>query len=270
MSEFIQELKFTFYNIAKNFQSETELRIPFIIAVIGMMLNDLAFIVIWYYFGVVAEGLNGWTAMDMFGVIGFATFGFGLAFTTFGGVRYLPDVVQTANLDKYFMNPKNILLRVSTMHFDSSAMGDTVFGAIVLGIWMYYTNFVDGKFVITILSILALSISAAIYMYSFSLISNSIAFYFLDSRSLAQGLWELIGTPSFFHGGAFQGALRKIFLFIIPAMLLGSYPVEVIKGGEWEKVIYIFLFSLLWLFVSIKFFYFSLKKYESSNFINFG
>lgn len=262
----IKEIMFGMYSIKKNFDSNAELRMNFIFALIGMMLNNSAFLILWYYFGEISDGMNGWQPIDYFGMMGISTIGYGICFGFFGGISELPEIVNRGDFDKYLLSPKNILLRLSSSRFSPSAMGDLFFGIFCLAVWFYFIGVSTISFILAIL----LSICSASIFYFFSVCVNTVAFYFYDSRPIVQSLFEFLMTPSIFYGGAFSGLFKMFFIFVIPALLLGALPVEIIKNTDLNKLLITFFLVGIWACISVFFFYRSVKKYESSNFINFG
>jgi ABC-type uncharacterized transport system permease subunit len=106
-------------------------------------------------------------------------------------------------------------------------------------------------------------LAAAIAIYSTS-------FFFTDASSVTGSLFELFMTPSLFHGGAFQGMTRFIFTFIIPSLLVGALPVEIVRDISLEKLLLVGILALLWFVISIMIFNRAIKRYESSNFMTFG
>ena len=77
-------------------------------------------------------------------------------------------------------------------------------------------------------------------------------------------------SNSLYHGGAFTGILRFVFTFIMPSLLLGAVPVELVNNFTVDKLLIMIIFSIFWLVVAILFFNKSLKKYESNNLFGFG
>ena len=63
----MKNIKFAFLNIKKNFQNAKELKSAFITSIIGMCINNISFIILWYYFGKTVGNLNGWEPFDIFG-----------------------------------------------------------------------------------------------------------------------------------------------------------------------------------------------------------
>ena len=47
----MKNLKLALLNIKKNFKNEKELKSSFITSLIGMAINNIAFLLLWYYFG---------------------------------------------------------------------------------------------------------------------------------------------------------------------------------------------------------------------------
>ena len=92
----------------------------------------------------------------------------------------------------------------------------------------------------------------------------------MDGENITNGVFQMFLTPSLYHGGAFNKVLRIIFTFVIPALLVGAIPVEILKDISLVKIFGMLGLSIFWLSVSISFFYKSLKRYESNNFFGFG
>ena len=92
----------------------------------------------------------------------------------------------------------------------------------------------------------------------------------MDASSVTGSLFELFLTPSLFHGGAFQGITRFIFTFIIPSLLIGTLPVEIVRNISLGKLLLVGVLALFWFIISISIFNQAIKKYESSNFMTFG
>ena len=93
-------IKLALLNIKKNIKNEKELKSSFIISVVGMMLNNISFLVLWYYFGKTVGELNGWKPMDIFGLYGFSCTSFGIVASFFSGLFEIPSYISTGNFDK--------------------------------------------------------------------------------------------------------------------------------------------------------------------------
>ena len=262
----MKNLKLALLNIKKNFKNEKELKSSFITSIIGMAINNIAFLFLWYYFGKTIGEINGWKPIDIFGLYGFGTTAFGIVTSIFYGIFNLPTYISSGTFDKYLLTPKNILLKVSTSALLTSAFGDLLFGLICFIIFAIYNKFTILQLFISFILIIV----ASIIYYAFSLICMTISFYLLDGHNVSNGIYGLFLSNSLYHGGAFTGILRKLFIYIVPSLLLGAIPVEIIKNLSFDKLLYIIILTIIWLAISIIFFNKSLKKYESNNLFGFG
>lgn len=262
----MKSIKFALLNIKKNFKNAKELKSAFIMSVIGMCINNSAFIILWYNFGALMGNLNGWDPIDVFGLYAFSAGSFGIVCAFFKGIINLPIYISTGNLDKYLNTPKNTLLKIATSDIDTSALGDLTFGFICFIIYAFSAELSILQVFITII----MMIVASIVFFSFVLICMTISFYLMDGENVSHGLYQTFLTVSLYHGGAFTGILKIVFVFIIPSLLLGAIPVEIVKNISFSNVSLMIILAIIWLVISVTFFNKSLKKYESNNFFGFG
>ena len=262
----LKEIRFALYAIKKNIQSSAELRTSFLMNIVGMAINNSAFIVLWVFFVRSVGVIGGWTSADIIGLQGFASICYGIVFSMGMGIRKLPDYVASGSFDRFMLSPKNTLLRVLTSAFNASGVGDIVFGIICL---ITYGLLIQVS-LYQILFMLLLIILATMAFLSVVVVIFSVSFFFTDSDGVVNGLFELFMSPSLFHGGAFQGGIRFIFTFIVPSLLIGTLPVEAVRDVSLYKLGLIATLTFIWFIFSIKIFEKAVKKYESSNFMTFG
>lgn len=262
----MRSLKLALLNIKKNFKNEKELKSAFIISVIGMAINNIALLILWYYFGTTIGNINGWGPYDIFGLYGINTTAYGIVVAFFGGIFKIPSYITTGNFDKYLLTPKNILVKVSTSTISTSALGDFLFGIVCFIIFTIGNKL--SLFQI-LLAIVFMFITCIIF-YAFSLICMSISFYLMDGSNISDGLYGLFLSNTIYHGGAFTGILRVVFIFIVPSLLCGALPVEVVNNFTINGLLIIICGAIFWAIVAILFFYKSLRKYESNNLFGFG
>lgn len=261
-----EELHFALYAIKKNIQSSAELRTSFLMNVFGMAINNVAFIVLWVFFVQSVGVIGGWTAADIVGLQGFTALCYGLSLTFSGGIKRLPDYVANGSFDRFMLSPKNILVRVATSAFGASGVGDIVFGVTCLVI---YGVLIHASIAQALLIVLLVALSTVLF-FAVVVVIYSVSFLFTDATYIVNGIFELFLTPSLFHGGAFQGAIRGFFMFIVPALLVGTIPVEIVKDLSMEKLAIVGAFTVIWSVLAIKIFNRAVRRYESSNFMTFG
>jgi len=262
----MKELKFALYATKKNIQSSAELRTSFLMNVFGMAINNTAFIFLWVFFVKSVGVIGGWTAVDIVGLQGFVALCFGIVFSTGAGIIKLPKYTASGDFDRFMLSPKNLLVRISTASFGVSAIGDMIFGIICLGIYIFLIH----ASILQILLIFLLIIVSTITFLAAMIVIYSMSFYFTDGGSVTYGLFQLFFTPSLFHGGAFQGVMRFVFTFIIPSLLLGALPVEIVRDISFGKLLLVSILAVLWFLLSKKIFNRAVRKYESTNFMTFG
>ena len=262
----MKELYFALYAIKKNIQSSAELRTSFLANIVGMAINNTSLIIIWVFFVKSVGIINGWTAMDIVGLQGFVAISFGIVFSTAAGIRKLADYVASGSFDRFMLSPKNLLVRIATSSFNASAVGDVIFGIVCLAV---YAFLVQASAYQVLLIILLIFISTVVFLAA-AIAIYSVSFLFTDANSVTSGLFELFMTPSLFHGGAFQGATRFFFTFLVPSLLIGTLPIEIVRDISIDKFLLVGVLSVAWFFLSIKLFNMGVKKYESSNFMTFG
>jgi ABC-2 type transport system permease protein len=262
----LKELKFTIYSIKKNIQNSAELRTSFLMNIIGMTINNIAFVFLWIYFVKSVGIIGGWTTYDIVGMNGLCAISYGLVVSVGMGIRKLPESITSGAFDRYMISPKNLLLRVITSSISTSAIGDIIFGIICLAIYGFLIKIT----VIQIVLLLILVILSSFVILSALIVIYSFGFYFTDGSTISEGIFQLFFTPTLFHGGAFQGVMRFIFTFLIPSLLVAAIPIELIKNVSFDKLLLTIILTIAWLVISIKFFKRSVKRYESSNFMTFG
>lgn len=261
-----KEITFLLYAIKKNIHSSAELRTSFLMNLFGMFINNISFVVIWIFLITTVGDIGGWSSADIFGLQGFVALVYGLLFSFGAGLRNMSACVSSGVFDQFLLSPKNLLSRIAVSSFSVSALGDIIFGVTCICIYgfMIHMSFLQG--VIMLICLLA----ALLTFFGFVVVVQSVGFYFTDSTSVTDSLFELFFAPSLMHGGAFQGKTRFFFTFIFPSLLIGTLPVEAITSISYIKAITILFLSFFWCIFSLWLFKKAVKKYESSNFINFG
>ena len=262
----VNNIKYMFFVISKNIKNSMAIKADFVISIIGMFINNISFLVIWFSFISTVGIVNGWTNNDIFGIYGYSCISYGIIRGFLSGLDSLPILISSGGLDRFLYTPKNKIIKVATSSFGMSAMGDLLFGIICLTI--YLSNI--SLNINLLFLIVALIIFACIANLSFLLFSMSISFYFMDGKNISDIIYDLFILPTTFNSGLIQGVLRVIYIYAIPALLAGGLAIELVKNITLDKIILIAFVCIIWFMFSIIFFYFSLKKYESSNFMTFG
>lgn len=261
-----KEIIFALYSIKKNIISSAELRVSFLLNIVGMVINNMSFVIIWGFLINTVGNIGGWDFASVLGLQGFTAIAFGVLFGFCFGIVNMPKLIQNGSFDQFLLSPKNVLVRVATSSFNPSALGDIVFGIMCFITYGYIAQ-------ITLLQsvlLIVLSFFAVLVFSGIMIITHSLSFYFSESDSVVRGIFDFFFTPALFHGGAFQGKLRFFFTFIVPSLVVGTLPIEAVVGLSTKTMLLAVVISSFWFLLSIWFFNRSVKRYESANFITFN
>lgn len=245
-----------------NVRSAMELRLAFALQIIGMMLNDCSFLVLWLLFFQVMGSVNGWSSAQTIALMGFYSLGFGLAFGFAGGSIWLPRYVEQGTFDGFLLSPRNLYIRTVTSRFDLPALGDAALGLILLLVYAAQT----GSW-LSLLWFGAMLPATSLIFLSVSVTVSTASFYFPDANHVVMALFKMFLNPGLYPSALFSRFARLIFLVVIPSLTVGGIPVEAVTSHSWLTLGLVWLIALLWLLISIAAFYCSVRRYESGNYI---
>lgn len=247
--------------IKHNITAAAELRISFIMQVIGMMLNDISFLIVWLVFIKAFGNVNSWGSAEVIALQGFVAIIYGFTFAFFAGVSELPNVINTGAFDGILLTPRNLYFRILTLVTTTSAIGDILYGIILFIVYI-----ILGHLSLTqILLFSSLLIPATLITTNFALVTACIGFFIPDSQEVARYTFEIMFGPSLYPAGVFQGWMRFIFLYVIPTLAIAGLPIEAVKSLDIYKVVIIWILAIAWSFITFLVLYIGVRKYESGN-----
>ena len=82
----MRNIKLALLNIKKNYQNAKELKSAFLTSIIGMCINNIAFLILWYNFGTMIGNINGWEPFDIFGLYAYGGISYGIVASVFYGI----------------------------------------------------------------------------------------------------------------------------------------------------------------------------------------
>ncbi len=261
LSPLIRELSVALHYMRVNTRALASERASFAIMVIGMTINNCAFVFSWVLFASVYGAVNGWGVWQVLGLQGFIALAYGIAHSVFFGARSVRRNILNGSFDSVLLTPHSIIMRVYTLATSVTAFGDILFGVVCLSLFVYATQL---PFEL-VLMVVSLIVPATLTFISVQLACSSIAFFMPDSDSLAQQLMDFIMFPGMFPGGAIQGGMRFLLTFIIPAFVVGILPVELTFNFSWSWYAIVWILAFLWFFISLFLFHTGLRHYESGN-----
>jgi ABC-2 type transport system permease protein len=245
----------------KNLEGAMEIRKGFLIQVVGMMINNCAFLIGWIFFFHVFGRINGWSIPETIGLQGIIAFVFGIGFTIGDGALSLPDYVHQGVFDQFLLSPRNLYLRILTSKLRVSAIGDIFFGLILMIVYAVYAQLGLSQLVLLVLFLPP----AILLFFNVSLMTSLVAFALPDSSIISRNLFEVFFSPSMYPASLYQGWIRGVFFFVIPSLAIGGIPIEAVRDHQWSLLLVIWVLSLAWMFLTKFALKKAIKKYESGN-----
>lgn len=246
-----------------NIKNAYALTYSFWIGVVSMMLNDIAFFVIWYLFMSATGPINGWTSLDVFGMLGVSMAIFGFANSFFRGLVDLPESVIKGTFDTVLLSPANAFLKISSSTFSVTAYGDLLEGVIVVILYAIIAHF---DWLSTLLYIATILFGCIIFV-CIRLLCSLTAFFIHDGEVITDQLFELFLRPGLYPGSIFPNKLKIFFMTVIPALLTSTVPIDVVRLHSVSILLFSMLVTAVWIVITISIFRIAIKHYESGNYL---
>jgi ABC-2 type transport system permease protein len=262
--EIIDSLRFYVASWKLQLKAAAALRTAFWTQVFGMVINNMAIILAWYFLFHSFGTINGWSVKEMVGLQGINMLIFGLVMLTSYGIMELPRHVDRGSLDGLLVKPKPVLLQLSGSHIEVTTLGDVGLGILLTVLYAAISPF---SLASTLLFIASLIIGVVIAWCFLVLLPNILAFYVYDSDSLTRYLSFMFLDSSLYPTGVLTGIFRTFLLVVFPGLLAGAVPLETLRQFGWQEVAIGAVVTLFWLKFSLWLFRKSLRRYESSNLV---
>lgn len=246
-----------------NLKNAYALSKSFWIGVFSMVMNDVTFFIIWVFFMKATGPINGWTAVDVFGMLGVAMFCYGFTHAFFYGIKDLPEFVMRGSFDSVLLAPVNIFLKLSGSSFSITAYGDLLLGTAVLIFYGIYLHF---SFYAWLLFLFSIMLGCIVFICIRSLCSL-VAFFIHDGEVVSHQMFEIFIRPGLYPGAIFPSKLKIFCMTVIPALLTSAAPIDVVKLNSGSLVLFALVVTLVWVYITYFAFKISIKRYESGNFL---
>jgi ABC-2 type transport system permease protein len=254
------QIKVVLLSIKYSLMRQMVNKFTFISNIVFMIINNASMIIQWIIIYSIKDTIGSYTLKSVLLLWGFASSTYGVAHFFFKNAFNLSDFINTGRLDTILVQPKNTLLSTITTDVRVSAIGDLIYGYILLFIYgVTPINFI----VFTILSILG-----GLIITSVAIINGSLAFWFGRSDSIANTVESIIVLTSTYPEDIFNSFVKLLLYTIIPVGLVGYIPVHIMENITLVPILVIFAFTILFIIASNLVFYAGLKKYSSSSLMN--
>ncbi len=254
----MKELQFLLAVWKTNLQSNMEYRVSFLMQVLGMMLNNAFYFLIWVIFFDRFRSVQGWGLSDMYVTFGITASAFGLVALFFGNALFLGDIITKGRMDYYLSFPRPVLLHAVASRSVASGLGDLTYGFISFAASGTFTWEGLARFVVAVLL-------AAVVFASFMMIIQSLAFW-IGTTSYISGLaMNAMITFAIYPISLFDTGARLILFTLIPAALMGAVPAAFVHSFGWDTLAELFAGAMALLGLAIAIFKIGLRRYESGS-----
>ncbi len=232
-------------------------KVTFISNVFFMILNNASFIIQWLILFSLKEDLGGFTLKEVILLWGVAASTFGISRFFFSSAFKLSDTITNGKLDAFLVLPKDVLLSVITTDVSVSALGDMIYGYIML---IVYGITVENFITFTILTI-----CGGLIVVSISVIFSSLSFYIVKADLVSDTANSLMINFATYPDTIFKGITKMILYTIVPVGISVYLPVRTIIKFNVYNFFIIVVLCIVLMTIAYMVFNRGLKKYSSSN-----
>ena len=251
------QIKVTLLSIKYGLMRQMLNKTTFITNILFMLLNNASFILQWVILYSLKDNIGGYTFKQVLLLWGIAAGTYGFSHFFFKRVYSLSEIINTGKLDASIIQPKNVLLSVITSDVEASALGDLLYGYIML--------FICDLPITSILLFTLFIICGGIIMTSIAIIYGSLAFWFNNTEMLADTGNSLMVNFATYPDGIFKGVVKTLFYTIIPIGFSNYIPVQILTKFNILSLLIVIGVTAFILFIAVTIFYKGLKNYSSSN-----
>lgn len=244
-------------SVKYNIMREMVNKVTFVTNIVFMMLNNATILVQWVILFHLRETIGGYTMKEVMLLWGMTASCFGLSHILFARVFSLPELIISGKLDAYLVQPKNVLLGVMTSATNISAIGDFLYGLVIIGIFCRSVS----EFYLLPLFI----VTGTVIFTAFALLLGSLSFWVVRIDMLSGQM--ILGMLSFatYPDGIFQGASRFLLYFIIPVGMAVYHPVHLMICFDRGMLLTVLAYAFLLGTAAATVFYRGLRRYASSS-----
>ena len=257
LTEAKNQFKISMLSVKYAIMREMLNKTTFLTNIIFMILNNASFIIQWLVLYSLKDNVGGYTFKQVMLLWALAASTFGIAHFFFKKAFELSDMINTGKLDSFLVQPKNVLLSAITTDVDTSALGDILYGFLML--------FICGTTPLNILLFIIFSMCGGFILVSLSVILSSLSFWFNKTDVLSDTVNRLMTNFATYPDGIFKGAVKVMLYTIIPVGITTYIPVRLLTEFNFNLFILIIVVTIILVALAFIIFNKGLKRYSSSN-----
>ncbi len=251
------QIRITILSIKYALMREMLNKTTFITNIVFMILNNASFLIQWIVLFSLKKNIGGYNIKQVILLWGIASLTYGLSHFFFKKAFDLSETINNGKLDVFLVQPKNVLIQAITTDVEPSAIGDMIYGYIML--------FIYGISLKNFLLFTLFGICGSLIITSITIIFSSLSFWFQKSDLIVDTVNRLMVNIATYPDGIFKGLTKILLYTIIPVGIVNYIPVKVLTEFNIYLTLISILVTILLVLLSFLIFNKGLKRYSSSN-----
>ena len=206
------QMKVTLLSVKYALMREMINKVTFFMNIVFMILNNASFIIQWIILYSIKDDVGGYSFNQILLLWAISAAGFGFSHFFFKKAYSLSDAITTGKLDSYLVQPKNVLISAITSQVEVSAIGDILYGYILLAF--------SGISLINIIVFTVLAILSGIVLTNIAVILGSLSFWISRADMIAERGNGLMINFSTYPDGIFKGVTKFLLFTLVPVGIL--------------------------------------------------
>ena len=260
LTEVKNQIRVTNESIKYALQREMLNKVTFVTNILFMILNNACFIIQWIILYSIKNEVGGYSFKQVVLLWGMASMVYGISRFFFRDSFELSETINTGKLDNYLVQPKNVLIQAITSSVEVSAIGDMIYGLIMITIF--------GLSVKNLFLFIFCGICGALVIVSIAVIVASLSFWFGRTEVIANTVNSLMTNFATYPEGIFKGFIKILFYTILPLGITAYVPVQLISNFNLWYILFLVLGTIVFVMLAFIVFYKGLKHYSSTNLMN--
>lgn len=241
-----------------NIATALEYRASMLSQVLGMFVNDILWVSFWVLYFTKFPVLKGWALEDVIVLWSTLPLSYGLVTGLLANCVRIPQMVVQGQLDYYLALPKDVLLHMLISDIRPIALGDALFGLILVLTMVKLT-------VAKLLVFLLVSLVAAVMWLALYVLTGSLVFYIGNAETVASQFMNMVLHFATYPTPIFDNTVKILLFTLLPAGFLSTLPVELVREFHLAGFLELLGAALLLLAAAVFVFRRGLRRYESGN-----
>ena len=251
------QLRVILLSIKYNIMREMTNRVTFLTNVLFMILNNASFLIQWLLLFHLKSDIGGYGFREVMILWGLAASTYGFSHVLFQRAFQLSGLILQGKLDSFLVQPKNVLLSIITSSTNSSAIGDFLYGLLVILLFNFSIR--------NILLFVLFTFMGSLIMAAFAVITGSLCFWIVRGDLISENLNNILISFSIYPDSIFKSGVRLLLYTLIPVGFIVYQPMHIMLNFDLTALLGVITFTLGICTLAFFLFYKGLKRYTSSN-----